>query len=244
MVERPALGGMRLAGALGLNLWALALVVPLAFARAGQVAWLAAVAPVVLLVGVQRRSAPALLLGVPVATLAPLALGDLEAARQNVGGFALVAAALVAYELAALSALAPDLSPAAARPLLPEPVSRRWRRRLRVYRGLAVAMALGPALLLFAALRPQTAAAVAASFGGAAERGTTLLLAVVGLATSLWFALSLAPALAGHLDRDAAVRARLERDREAARRGRPGLVFYVAVALAVALITLALVLGS
>src|SRR5947209_2142050 len=65
----------------GANLWLLGLGLPALYARAADLLPLVAPAPLLLALGVARRGAPALLLGVPLAALAPLALPELASAR-------------------------------------------------------------------------------------------------------------------------------------------------------------------
>jgi hypothetical protein len=237
MVERTPAARFGLTAALGVNLWLLGLVVPLCFSRAGA-GWIAAlIPPGVLAAGVVRRSAPALLLGVPVATLAPLAMPELEGARQNGWGFALVLCSLTAYAIAALRALEGGGAPAAESVPLPGDVMPPpWPRRIRIYRVFTVTCAILPALLVYAIdVHPPHVAAIGAAFPGAVERAQAAMTALAGLLCAMVFAGLLVRPLAKHLDRDFAVRVRMEQNRAVARVGRPRAAFYLAVGVALAL---------
>lgn len=237
---------MRRVALFGVNLWLVALVIPLAYARAGWVWALAPAAPAALALGIWRRLDAALVLGVPIATLLPLALPELEGARQSPLGFAAACAALVGYEIFALRALdRGDGAAAASRALAEVPEPRRWARRLRVQRGLTAAAVLLPALLAYAVcLHPPTAARVQAAFPGQAERALAMLTAFAALVSALVAGVWLVRPLAAHLERDLAVQVLLERSRRVARRGRPRPAFYLAVAVALALMVAVIALKA
>src|SRR5262249_34835538 len=147
-----------------------------------------------LAVGVmQKRTAGgqglALLVAFPVLVAAPQALvalgpggaaggtdADLTARIVPATAWVLAAASLVAY----LGAVAwmqvraerqADGTAATMRQLYQDPVPSRWRRRLRVYRGLWATAIFFPAALLAAVdLSPSFTASLAASFGAQAAR--------------------------------------------------------------------------
>ena len=246
--RRPFISRRGLAGALGFNLWLLAFVIPMAFSRSARsILWaIAPLAPICLVWGLRRRSPPALLLGVPVAALVALALPELDAARRYQAGFVVVAASLVAYLLSALVALeAPTEPPRRADPIGPiEPTSPRWMRRLRIYRGFALAAPVLPALLIYAIdLHHPTMAALSVSYPGEAERARTLMTCVATLLFAFSFVAWFARPLAGHLGHDIAVRVTATRSQLVARQGRLRAAFYLAVAIALGLMAALIALG-
>ena len=242
---------MTLPLALGVNLWVVAVALPLGLAaRAGALGAtglvglaLLSLAPLVALaLGAGRRDAqpfawyvafPALL-AVPQA----LATADVTARVVPAAAFALAAASLVAYQLAVATALGRDQrlrdgATVPSRRLHQDPLPSRWRRRLRVYRGLTAIAVLFPSVLLAAVdLSPSFAAALEASFGAHAARAQALATVGVGL---LWIILLRAYVLQplyGHLQHDRELLAAMEADRRHARRGRPRAGFYFAVTVA------------
>ena len=229
---------MALPLALGVNLWIVAVALPLglgAHARAleGASAFAVAVvslAPLVaLVVGVAQKRAPgqalALLVAFPVLIVAPQVL----AAASLLAFLVAVAQAQTRAERQA------EGPPAALRRLTQDVVPSRWRRRLRVYRGLTATAVLFPAALLTAVdLTPSFSASLEASFGAQAARAQALATVAVGL---LWIVLLRAYVLQplhGHLQHDRDLLAALEADRRHARRGRPRPAFYLAVFVALA----------
>ncbi len=229
--------------ALGVNLWLLGFAVPAAFAQAAWPWLLAPLGPAALALGLARRSSLLLVAGVPLGTLLPLALPPFEAARQSVPGFVLCAASLAAYLAATLRALAPAPAAAARKPLEEAPLPERWARRARIFRALAATAAILPALLVYAIdLHPPSTAAFAAGYPGDAERAQAFATALAGLVSATVLGALIVRPLAAHLDRDIALRVRLEQSRIAARRGRPRAAFYFAVAAALALMALVVVL--
>jgi len=230
--------------ALGVNLWLIGFVVPASFAGAAWPWALGPLAPAALAVGALRRSPSLLLFGVPFLTLAPLALPTFESARQSPLGFVLTALSLAAYLAASLRALRPSL-PAAkeTRPLDEAPLALRWARRIRAFNALAFVAAALPTLFIYTIdLHPPTVAAFAASHPGDAERAQAMATALAALASALALGGLLIRPLAAHLDRDFALRVRIEESRLVARRGRPRAAFYFAVAAALVLMALVVVL--
>jgi hypothetical protein len=238
---------MPLVLALGLNLWIVAAALPLMLALhqdalngVGLVV-LTLLAPIALGVGVWQRSTVALLLAVPVLLVLPLALAGADTSARVLPAAAFVpqAASLAAYLIAVARALSRDDRSAAAAPagraLRQDALPPRWRRRLRVYRGLTVTAVAFPSLLLCAVdLSPGFAATLGASFGARAPRVQALLTVAVGLLwMGLWRAYLLGP-LHAHLQHDRDLLAAIERDRRHARRGQPSAGFYFAVAVALA----------
>ncbi len=244
---------MTLPLALGVNLWVVAVALPLALAAharalggvspAGVVAW--SLAPLVALgVGAWRQrsrsQAWGLLVAFPVLIAAPQALAATEVTARVLPAAAtlLAAVSLVAYLGSVVRAQARaerlgDGGTAATRRLRQDPVPPRWLRRLRVYRGLAL-VALGFPLVLLGGvdLSPSFASSLEASFGANAARAQALATVGVGL---LWIVLLRAYVLAplhGHLQHDRDLLRALEHDRRHARSGRPRAGFYFAVAVA------------
>ena len=245
---------MTLPLALGVNLWVVAVALPMLLAAhahalggvssAGLV--LVSLLPLGALAAgrwLARGSAQAwaLLVAFPVLVAAPQALAAAEVTARVVPGVAwlLAAVSLLAYlggvvRAHAQAERAEDGAPAPiARKLHQDPVPPRWKRRIRVYRGLAV-VALGFPLVLVGAvgLWPSFAASLEASFGANAARAQAFAAVGVGL---LWVVILRAYVLAplhGHLQHDRDLLRTMERDRRHARRGRPRPAFYVAVAVA------------
>ncbi len=243
---------MTLPVALGVNLWVVAVALPIllaAHARAlGGVSTAGLVAvsllPLVALgVGAWlervERQAWALLVAFPVLVVAPqaLAAADVTARVVPAAASVLAAASLVAYLVSVVRAQARAErgveAAATTRRLHQDPVPSRWRRRLRVYRGLTAIAVVFPLVLVGAVgLSPSFAASLEAGFGAQAPRAQALATVAVGL---LWVFLLrtyvLAP-LHGHLQHDRDLLRTMELDRRHARRGRPRPTFYVAVVVA------------
>jgi hypothetical protein len=245
---------MTLPLALGVNLWVVAVALPIVLAAharalggvsaAGLV--LASLLPLVALAAgawLARGAAQAwaLLVAFPVLVATPQALAAAEVTARVVPGAAwlLAAVSLLAYlgsvvRAQAAEERASDGTPATtARKLHQDPVPSRWKRRIRVYRGLS-AIALGFPLVLVGAvgLSPSFAASLEASFGANAARAQAFAAVGVGL---LWIVILRAYVLAplhGHLQHDRDLLRTMERDRRHARRGRPRPAFYFAVAVA------------
>lgn len=249
---------MGLALALGVNLWVVAVALPLALGMGGAEAdrWgglaplaaaIAALAPLgVLGAGVRLRSTSALLVGFPLLAVLPEALAPAELSARVLPAAATVLAALslVGYLVAVAHALAADeraaatISTATTRRLSQDPTPSRWRRRLRVYRGLvALSVVMPAALLAMVDLWPDFTASLAASFGVHAARAQALCTVAVGL---LWIGLLRAYVLGPlqlHLQHDRDLLATIESDRRHARKGRPRASFYFSVAVALAAMT-------
>jgi hypothetical protein len=245
------------ASALGLNLWILAVAVPLAVggaagsARSELVALaLFAAAPALLAWGVWRKSEPALLVAFPVAALLPQALWAWgERATLAAAPWPLMVISLGAYLLAATWTLAErersdGPREGAARKLPHDPIPPRWKRRLRVYRALAGVTALFPLALTAFALSPQVRGSFAAGLGAGSARAHALLVALVGVGTLVLVRAYVLAPLTAHLhhDRDMAIYSEVARKR--ARRGRPRPVFYLFVLLALVAMALTVWLRS
>ena len=228
---------MVLPGVLGFNLWMVAVGVPLVMGSA----WISA-APL--------NALAAVLL---MAVLGPvtLAWGCLPQARLSGGAtprmpsppWSLCAISLVGYliasawalERAARGSAVEAVHPPRDRPLPKEGVPARWRRRLRVYRGLTALTVLFPLVLIWQLdLRRSTGEQLATSFGAHADAARALFTVAVGLLSIVVFRGYFVPALTGHLQHDREITALMEADRRRARRGRPRVTFYLWVMLALA----------
>jgi hypothetical protein len=246
---------MGLALALGVNLWVVAVALPLGLGVAGDGLGglsplgvvIAAVAPLgILAVGVRRRSTPALLVGFPLLVALPEALASAELSARVLPAAAtlLSALSLVGYLVAVANGLAQSeeqadpTTSATTRRLTQDPTPSRWRRRLRVYRGLvAVSIIMPAALLAMVDLWPDFTSSLTAAFGAHAARAQALCTVAVGL---LWIGLLRAYVLGPlqlHLQHDRDLLATVEADRRHARRGRPRAGFYFSVAVALAAMT-------
>jgi hypothetical protein len=251
---------MGLALALGVNLWVVAVALPLglgvAAAESGRLGGLsplavvlAALAPLgVLGAGVRLRSTSALLIGFPLLAVLPEALASAELSARVLPASATVLAALslVGYLVAVAHGLARNEradataapTTATTRRLSQDPTPSRWRRRLRVYRGLvALSVVMPAALLAMVDLWPDFTSSLAASFGAHAARAQALCTVAVGLLSiGLLRAYLLGP-LQLHLQHDRDLLATIESDRRHARKGRPRASFYFSVAVALAAMT-------
>ncbi|HEX2568883.1 MAG TPA: hypothetical protein VH877_04930 [Polyangia bacterium] len=227
--------------ALGFNLWLTALVVPAIGLRAADLAALSLPAPLLLAFGAMTRNAAALLVGMPLATLLPLGLSELSAARQSAGPFVMVSLALVLYLLAALRMLAAAQVPAcdalvSRRSLPPEAPPRYWQEQRWLRRIAMASAALVPAFFLyFIDLDPGLRRAVAAQETHP-ESALALWTAGGTLASVVFIGHGLLRPLAGHLEQDRAV----WREVTAARRTR--WVFFWMLGLGLIVIAAALML--
>jgi antibiotic biosynthesis monooxygenase (ABM) superfamily enzyme len=230
-------------GVLGLNIWVSFLLVPVLHLEepgpgAGVVLLLLA-ALSCLAVGVWRRHSLLLLVVYPLLLLLTT-ITNPQLVGVNVytpWTFVLVAASLLAYLLATplflgLSA-APQL-PDETRDLEQFPYTPKWRRRMRVYRGLAALAGVFPAVLVATLfLHPGVKADLTRSYPGR----LTETLALFGvLVLMLWLGLFhtyfLTP-LRAHIRGDPQVRYELQNLRRQLhrRRVRPSFYAFVAVAL-------------
>jgi hypothetical protein len=231
--------------ALGINLWVSLVLLPgmVSGALAGGGAQAAALLPVaVLAFGVWRRSESVLLFGVPATLLVPVAFAP-EMVNVHVYGpvrFGLVAAGLVGYLFGAsiFTSFREPPPPLSRRPLgsAGKPVPQRWRRRFRVYNGLALLSAVYPMVLLYTINFDQTTREfMATRYPNRAHA----LSAVMNLgAVAFWvllFALFFLGVLRPHRTGDRDMLAELEELRRQIKRGRPRPHFYVGVATALVL---------
>ncbi len=200
----------------------------------------------VLGIGIWRRIESILLLGFPSALLVPVAAAPEIVASYSALRFAMVAIGLIAYLFGAsvFASFYEPVKPVSSRQLSsaskPQPV--RWRRRFRVYHGLAILSVVFPAVILYAInFNDSNQAFMKQMFPGRAGSFAAVVnLAAIGvwvLMYSTFFLGTLRPHRTG--DRDlVADLARLRRD---ARRAKPRPLFYVGVVAALAFMLLLLI---
>ena len=248
---------MGLALALGVNLWVVAVALPLGLAMFGEgiggvsplFVVLGAPLPLALLwLGVRQRSTAALFIAFPLLVALPEAIASAELSARVLPAAAtfLTALSLVGYLVAVAQGLdraaqntpLPSVTTTTTRRLTQDPTPSRWRRRLRVYRGfVAISIILPTALLAMVDLWPSFTSSLAASFGTHAARAQAFCTVGVGL---LWIGLLRAYVLGPlqlHLQHDRDLLAMVEADRRYAHRGRPRASFYFSVALALLAMT-------
>jgi hypothetical protein len=182
----------------------------------------------------------ALLVAFPLLAALPQTLVAAEVAGRVMPAAAMVlqAVSLLVYLGAVVRAQAQadrarDGGTPLARRLYQDPMPSRWRRRLRVYRGLLATAIVFPAVLLTAVtLVPSFTASVEASFGAQAPRAQALAVVGIGLLWTVLLRAYVLQPLHGHLQHDRDLLSAMDRDRRHARRGRPRAGFYLAVAVA------------
>jgi hypothetical protein len=238
--------------ALGINVWVSLVVVPGIFIGAFSSAAfvLLTVLPIaVLSVGLYQRSEGLLLLGFPIALLLPAA-AEPTLFDEGVFGpvrFTLVAAGLAAYMFGASVFTffhEPD-PPERIRPLASaaKPVPARWRRRFRIYSGLAVLAVVFPCVLLGKLLFDESNREFLRTvYSGRAELVSALFCLITLAAWVIMYRLFFYGALKHHRTGDRDLLTDLALLRRRARRGRPGLPFYLGVVFALGLMFLLLAL--
>jgi hypothetical protein len=159
--------------ALGLNVWLSWLVLPglyLGELTRLSVLLLALAPPILLGVGILRRSAFLLLLCFPATCLLGAAVAPrlVSSAAHSTARLSLLALGLCAFLLGVSLLLSPTPGqPLRTRPLATGPTPPRWRRRVRVYRGLTLLSAVFPLVLVTAVnLSPQNRAYVGELYAG------------------------------------------------------------------------------
>jgi hypothetical protein len=227
---------------LGANVLISMVILPGLFVGAlrGSAMWAAvAAAPAALALGLWRRSELLLLGAFPSAVLLPLSLRP-DMASSHVYGpirFAIVAISLIAYLLAVpfFTQFHEPQRPVSERTLssAQQRPPARWRRRERVYWGLAGLSIVVPMLLIWqVSYGAQIPRAIAHYYPGRVEPMTTLLtLAAVALSV-LIFAWVFLGVMRPHRTGDRDLVTLLAIARADAVRGRPRIRFYVGVLLA------------
>lgn len=202
---------------------------------------LVAPAPLVLLCGVALRHTLLLLALFPVLLVVPAVVNP-----QLVGvniytpwTFVLVAVSFLAYLLGTAFLL--QILNAPAEPEVREELRRYtldgyWRRRLRIYRVLAILAGVFPAVLIGTLfLHPGVQEDLRASYPNRAGEATTFFgVLCLALWVAIFYTDFLVP-LRAHVRGDAGLRGELELLRRRARRRRPGVTFYLSLAVGLGL---------
>ncbi len=238
--------------ALGINVWVSLLVVPGLFLgafRSPLFLTLTLLPLTVLSVGLFRRSEILLLLGYPIALLLPAA-AEPALFDESVFGpirFALIAVGLAAYMFGAsvFTFFHEPNPPERMRPLssAAKKTPARWRRRFRIYTGLAIGAVVFPSVLLGKLLFDETNREFLRTvYSGRAEAVSALfcllaLTAWVGIYHFFFYG-----ALKHHRTGDRDLLTELALLKRRGKRGRPGLGFYLGVAFALALMFVLLAL--
>ena len=230
--------------ALGGNVWISMVILPAMFVGALRTSTMVAatmVAPVVLGAGIWRRSELTLLGVFPAAILLPIAIHPSIGASHVYGPvrFLVVALGLVAYLLGVsfFTTFHEPQKPVSERLLTSAREGRpaRWRRRERIYWGLAGLSLAVPLFLIWqVSYDPSIARAIQHFYPGRVAAMTTLLtLAAVALSVLLyaWVFLGV---LRPHRTGDRDLVTTLAIARADAVRGRPRVRFYVGVLCALA----------
>lgn len=239
-------------GALGLNVWATLLLVPVLHARgAGHLdsalpLWLTWLPLPLLAWGLWRLGYVVLL------ALFPISLALLNAAFRGPTGpgiftvwsFGLAALSLLGY-LVGMTILLEVRSQRddarASRPLKLDPLSPKWRRRRRVYLELALCAAFIPLALIYTIdFHPETARSLRAEYQGAAQEMQVLFIVC---ALAFWvslFSTFFSKTLEMHRRGDADLYLELRTLEQRARLTRPRIWFYLLIVGALLLMGLLL----
>ncbi len=247
----PSLSAGLVISALGLNVWALLLLVPVLAAissgtrSSGLPLWPLFTPLPILAWGVFRLSRVALLALYPIslALLNALARGPSGQGIFTVWTFGLAAISLFGYLVGATVVLEVQSrkDDAVSRRRLPlPPLSSKWRRRRRVYRMLAIFAALIPLAFIYTVdFHPATARHLQKEYGpGAEEMQTLVVVAALGLWLWLFHTFFMTP-LEAHRRGDGDVRREL-RLLEQRSRKKPRTSFYFLVLAALLLMGLLL----
>ena len=225
--------------ALGANVWISMVILPAAFVgalRSSTMVLATLLAPVALIAGLWRRSELILLGAFPTAILVPIALHP-EMAASHVYGpirFAVVAVGLVAYLLGVsfFTTFHEPQRPISERVLSSarEPQPARWRRRERVYWGLAGLSLFVPVFLIWEVSYDDAIAGAVQRYypGRVAPMTSLLVLGAVALSVILyaWVFLGV---MRPHRTGDRDLVTALAIARADAARGRPRNRFYLGV---------------
>lgn len=232
---------------LGANIWVSFLLLPVLHMErspGAAVATLMALSPIALAVGAWLRQRVVLLGVYPGLLLLPalLAPGLVGVNVYSPWTFLLVAASFLAYLLGVplmLSLMETPASPEVIRELEPFPWDAKWRRRVRIYRGMAAASAIFPAALVYALyVDPTVRAALVASYPARAAEATVMFGAgLLALWIGLFHTYFLGP-LRAHVRSDPQLRYELDRTRQQGSRRGPRPSFYVFVTVALVLMLL------
>ena len=233
----------------GLNLWLVATVLPTLVGLpdapplpTGALAGLglAAIATVlVLALGIRRRSDLVLLGLVPALAMLPAAVAS--AGQKPLWAppplWALVVS-LLTYLAVTCRELRPATVPGTSQPKVPKMVGRKWARRERIYRAMAVGAAVFPSVLIWQLNGRTIRHELEATFVGHAGGVRALLVVGVALVSLTAQRVGLLSPLQHHLELDPRMRAEVSELRRVAERGRPRVQFYVWVAVALGAVML------
>jgi hypothetical protein len=230
--------------ALGANVWVSMVILPALFVgalRSSTVVAAACAAPAVLGLGLFRRSELVLLGAFPPAVLLPIVLRP-ELGASHVYGpvrFAVVGLGLVAYLLGVsfFTTFHEPQRPVSERLLssAQQPRPARWRRRERVYWGVAALSLAMPVFLIWhVSYDDAIARAVSHYYPGRVAQMTTILTLAAVAMSSLLFAWVFLGVMRPHRTGDRDLVTRLAVARADAVRGRPRVRFYVGVVCALA----------
>jgi hypothetical protein len=235
---------------LGINVWLSLLLLPGIFVNAWSsgAAIVAALVPLPILgLGIWRRSEVTLLLAFPSALLLPVAVAPQLTAVHLFGPvhFVVVAVGLVAYLFGAsvLTSEQEVRPPKRVRPLssAAQGMPSRWRRRVRVYRGLVALSVIFPAVFLYTVNFDDTMrTALLARYPGRVGPFTALLNLVIIGAWLVLFRYAFVGVLKHHRTGDRDLLGRIGRLRASLRRPRPVPSFYFSVVVALILMGLLL----
>ncbi len=228
--------------ALGVNVWISMVVLPALFVgahRGATVVTAVLLAPIALVAGLWQRSQVILLGAFPTAILIPIALRP-EMAASHVYGklrFVVVAVGLLGYlfGVSFFTTFHEPRQPVSERQLTSarEPAPPRWRRRERIYWGLAALAFAVPAYLIWeVSYDPAIQQALAAWYPGRIALMTTLLMIAAVTLSVVLYAWVFLGVLRPHRTGDRDIVTRLAVARADAQRGRPRLRFYLGVILA------------
>ncbi len=237
---------------LGINVWVSLVIVPGVFISAFSdfnFIILAMIPLAVLGTGVLRRSETWLLLGFPIALLLPV-VAEPHLFDESVFGpirFTLVATGIIAYMFgASVFTFFHELDlPDRARPLSSAAagVPRRWRRRFRIYNGLAIGAALFPTILLATLLFDQSNQDfLRRLYPGRAESVRAVFSLIIIATWAVLYYWFFYGALKHHRTGDRTLVTDLALLRKRSRLGRLGLTFYVGIAVALLLMLVLLTL--
>ncbi len=227
----------------GLNLWLVATVLPMLVGLpdaprlpTGALSGLCVAALTTLLalaLGIRRRSDLVLLGLIPALALLPAAVASAGPnplwAPPPLWALLL---ALLTYLAVACQELRPATGLSASLPKAPKMVGRKWARRERIYRVMAVAAAVFPSVLVWQLNRHDVRRELELTFVGHAGGVRALLIVGVALVSLSAQRVGLLSPLQRHLELDPQMRADVAELKRVAERGRPRVQFYIWVALA------------
>jgi hypothetical protein len=238
---------------LGLNLWVTFLLLPSLFLlqRGLPAATLGVLclSPMVLILGVLRRSEALLLALFPVLlALGPITFPSLVGVNvYTPASFALVAASFIAYSIGTTLLLGTMTSPEppnTARLLAPVVPDAKWRRRYRVYRVLTIMSGIFPLGLVFVLFfHPGVQEDLVRYFPRRHQSALSFFGVLLLLLWIVLFYAEFMTPLRAHVRGDPDLHSELAALRQRNPSGRPSFGFYAFIALALILMSAYFVLG-